>query len=404
MKIVEINAYNYGSTGTIMKLISNEARRQGHEVTMCYPKRRCSINGYEKGDIWIGNIFVRNINLIISYYLPIARYLHIITTFFFLQKLKKIKPDIIHLHNLHSTYLNLPMLFNYIKKNNIKTVWTLHDCWAFTGHCPYYDIKSCEKWKTGCYDCPSYKEYPYSAFDDSKYMYSLKKKIYSKIPYLSLVTPSMWLCEQVKMSFLRKQETNVIYNGIDLEIFKPIESLFRKKNGCENKTILLGVANVWDNRKGLDIFIELEKLLDKNKYQIVLVGTDRNVDSLLPKSIISIHRTQSKQELAKIYTAADIFINPTREEVFGLVNIESLACGTPVITFASGGSPECVINGGGIVVEEKTSAGIIQAINKMGKNMPNSSICIESSKNYGRNKMASEYVRLFEKYFDNYKV
>ena len=230
-----------------------------------------------------------------------------------IDNIEKIKPDLIHLHNLHSHNCNLEMLFKYFKRAKIKLFWTFHDCWAFTGYCPHFDMIGCDKWRTGCYDCIQRKEYSWF-FDKSKKLYEKKRELFSGLD-LTIITPSKWLAGLVKESFLKDYEVKVINNGIDLDVFKPTESDFREKYNLQDKKIVLGVAFGWGPKKGLDCFVELSKSLPEN-YQIVLVGTDKKVDKHLPKNIISIHRTKNQRELAKIYTAADVFVNPTREDTY----------------------------------------------------------------------------------------
>ena len=232
------------------------------------------------------------------------------------------------------------MLFSYIKKHNVPTVWTLHDCWSFTGQCPYFTIVRCDKWKTGCHNCPQYKEYPASFYDNTKRMWKLKKKWFTGIGNMTIVTPSKWLAELAKESYLKEYPIEVINNGIDLDVFKPTPSNFRERYGIPAEThIVLGVSFAWGYRKGLDCFVEMAEKLGE-QYQIVLVGTDDEIDKNLPQNIISIHRTQNQKELAEIYSAADVFAMPTREENYPTVNMEAIACGTPVVTFNTGGSPE----------------------------------------------------------------
>ena len=199
------------------------------------------------------------------------------------------------------------MLFNYIKSKKIPVVWTLHDCLAFTGQCPYFTIVKCNKWRTECYDCPQYRQYPKSYVDRTKIMYNLKKEWFTGVQNMTIVTPSQWLAEQVEQSFLKNYQVKVINNGINLNVFKPTKNNFREAHGIgKDEYMLLGVAFGWDRRKGLDVFIELSKRLPK-QYKIVLVGTDVNVDKRLPWNITSVHRTQNQKELAEIYTAADLF-------------------------------------------------------------------------------------------------
>lgn len=397
MKTVLINSCNFGSTGNIMLEIAETAENGGYTAAVCYPQSRDNSRKQKEKDFIIGTRFSRNIHLQLAGITGLNGCFSYFSTLKLLKKLDKLKPDIIHLHNLHNCYINLPMLFKYIKKHNIKTVWTLHDCWSFTGHCPYFDMIGCDKWKTGCYSCPQYKEYPKSLFDNSKYMYRLKKKWFTGIKDMTIVTPSEWLAGLVKESYLKDYPVKVINNGIDLNVFKPTESDFRKKYALENKYIVLGVAFGWGRRKGLDVFVELARRLDKEKYKVVLVGTDDNVDKLLPENIISIHRTQNQTELAKIYAAADVFANPTREENYPTVNMEALACGTPVVTFNTGGSPEMLDETcGAAVAKDDNDAMYNEIIRICEKKHYSLEACIKKAKGFDKNEKFGEYIRLYE--------
>ncbi len=397
MKTVLINSCNFGSTGNIMLEIAETAENGGYTAAVCYPQSRDNSRKQKEKDLIIGTRFSRNIHLQLAGITGLNGCFSYFSTLKLLKKLDKLKPDIIHLHNLHNCYINLPMLFKYIKKHNIKTVWTLHDCWSFTGHCPHFDMIGCDKWKTGCYSCPQYKEYPKSLFDNSKYMYRLKKKWFTGVENMTIVTPSEWLAGLVKESYLKDYPVKVINNGIDLNVFKPTESDFRKKYALENKYIVLGVAFGWGKRKGLDVFVELTKRLDKEKYKIVLVGTDDNIDKLLPDNIISIHRTQNQTELVKIYSAADVFANPTREENYPTVNMEALACGTPVVTFNTGGSPEMLDETCGAAVAKDDNDAMYNEIIRICEKKPYSmEACIKKAKGFDKNEKFGEYIRLYE--------
>lgn len=395
MKVLAINSGNFGSTGNIMLDINDQLKKSGHQAYSSCSDGRSMRKKKLEDHIYIGNIVELNLHLNLACTTGKAGMYSKIGTRKFLDKVDKIAPDIIHLHNLHNSYINLEMLFSYIKKNRIKVVWTLHDCWSFTGHCPHFDMVDCNKWKVECYDCPQFKEYPRSRIDNSKFMYKLKKKWFTGVENLTIVTPSQWLGDLVKQSFLKEYPVKVINNGIDLEVFKPTKSDFREIYNCKNKIILLGVAFGWGKRKGLDIFIELAKVLEE-KYQIVLVGTDEDIDKVLPKNIISIHRTQNQKELAEIYSAADLFFNPTREEVFGLVNVEALACGTPVITFNSGGSPECINKTCGIVVEKDDLFNSINSIDELLNKRVDKEMCINRAFLFKKNEKYQEYINLYE--------
>lgn len=399
MKIVQINATPKGSTGNIMLNIAKKAREAGNEVYTFSEKRKCFF--VPENHFFFGNRFENLIHRAYSGIFGISGIGSKFGTKRLLKKIKKISPDIIHLHNLHGWYINIPMLFDFIKKNNIKTVWTLHDCWAFTAQCSHFTMEKCEKWKTGCYDCPRYKLYPNTYVDKTDKMWKIKKQWFSQIKNLTIVTPSAWLADLVKQSYLKDYEVKVINNGINLEVFKPTESDFIKKYGLQDKKIILGVASPWSQRKGIDVFITIAKELNEG-YKIVLVGTDEEIDKILPKNILSIHKTENQKELAQIYTAADIFVNATREENFPTVNLEALACGTPVITFNTGGSGESVTNDVGTVVDYNDVLALKQAIiNAFEKKAFKTEKCEERAKEYCADFKFEEYVDL---YVDLYNV
>lgn len=343
MKIAIINMTHSGSTGTIMLQIAASARKQGHQVKTfsAVPYRRgrkIALPAIEGHQYWgtraeaMGHYYLGSL-------LGINGCLSRKGTKGLIRELEAFGPDVIHLHNLHSFCIHMPLLFSYIKKRNVRLIWTLHDCWAFTGHCPHFVIAGCEKWKRSCGACPQLRVYPKTYLDTTERMHRAKQGWYAGVRDMTLVTPSRWLAELVGRSFLKDRPVERIPNGIDLDVFKPTQSDFRKRYGCQDKFLLLGVASDWGKRKGLDVFLWLAERLDE-RYRICLVGTDEGLDRQLPDSIISIHRTQSATELAQIYSAADLFVNPTREDTYPTVNMEALACGTPVLTFRTGGSPE----------------------------------------------------------------
>ena len=353
MKIVEINSCIFGSTGKIMADIAANEEKNGNSVTVCFPaSRENAKRNYSGRKIIIGDRVSRNLHLFLARMTGYGGCFSVIATKRFLHKLDAVHPDIIHLHNLHNCYINLPMLFRYIKKRGIPVVWTLHDCWAFTGQCPHFSMAACGKWETGCGGCPQFREYPEARVDRTKTMFRLKKKWFTGVKKLTVVTPSEWLAGLVRRSFLGCYPVRVIHNGIDLSVFRPTPSDFREKHGItDEEKMILGVAFGWGKRKGLDVFISLASRLKREEYRIVLVGTDEMVEAELPEGIIPVRRTHSREELAAIYTAADVLVNPTREDNYPTVNMEAEACGTPVITFRTGGSPESVFTDHGAVVE-----------------------------------------------------
>ena len=396
MKIIQINLGNFGSTGGIAKGINSVARSMGMETCMSYPWDPNN-RELEKNDILIGNKFGRKASRKLARLTSCNGCFSVFSTIAFLIRMNRYNPDIIHLHNLHNSYINLPILFRYIKKHNVNVVWTLHDCWAFTGQCPHFTAVKCGRWKSGCHDCSQYKSYPESLNDNSKRMWWLKRKWFTRVENMTIVTPSAWLAGLVKESFLQEYPVRTINNGIDLNAFKPTVGDFRQKNGIpDDKYIVLGVAFDWGYRKGLDVFVELEKRLN-DKYKIVLVGTDENIDMQLPANIISIHRTQNQKELAEIYTSADVFVNPTREENYPTVNMEAIACGTPVLTFKTGGSPEIIDEKCGSVVACDDIDSLQSEICRICETRPYSrEYCLKKSQSFDQNKKFKEYIELYE--------
>lgn len=394
MRIVSINPVITGSTGKIMLNIADTIRKNGGEVyTFSECRRNMSVpEGHNVFGNFAENLFHRGFSVLTGISGMGSR----IGTKKLLRELDKISPDIIHLHNLHGWYINIPMLFNYIRKNKIKTVWTLHDCWGFTAQCSHFTIEKCDKWKTGCYSCPRYRLYPYTWVDRTRKMYTLKKKWFTGIDCLTIVTPSEWLADLAKQSFLKEYPVKVINNGIDLEIFKPTSSNFREENNLSGKKIVLGVASGWNYRKGLDVFIKICNRLDPDIYQIILVGTNDEVDKRLPNQIMSIHRTHNQIELAKIYTVADVFVNPTREENYPTVNMEAIACGTPTITFNTGGSGEMLEKNTGAIVDVEDLDEMTRQIKRICEEKSFSeSECVESAKKFKMQEKFSEYFKLY---------
>ena len=387
MKIAEVNMVDYGSTGNIMFHIAECAREHGHEVRT-FSKKWKKQKARNEFHTFYGSTLENGLHVIASRAIGFQGMFSYFGTKQLVSELKQFKPDILHLHNLHDSSTCLPVLFDYIKEANVKTVWTLHDCWAFTGQCPYFTTVKCNKWINGCHNCP--QRAALFPFDCSKVMWKEKKKLFARGVDLTLVTPSEWLKGLVEMSFLKNHPVYVINNGIDLNVFHPVEV----KDKCDK--VVLGVAMGWGERKGLDIFLRLAERLP-DSYQIVMVGTDDEVDKLLPKRITSIHRTHNQIELAKIYSGADVFVNPTREDNFPTTNIESLASGTPVITFKTGGSPEIIDETCGSVVECDDTEGLVKEIIRVCETHPYSrEACVKRSTLFNNRDRFGEYIKLYE--------
>lgn len=406
MKILFINSVcGIRSTGRICTDLAEEYMAQGWDVKVAYG-RFDPAPQYKDISVRIGDELTVKMHMAASLLFDRHGLASTAATKKFLKWADEYDPDVLWLHNIHGFYLNVKLLFDWIKSRpQMKVKWTLHDCWAFTGHCSYFTIAGCDKWRTHCEHCPQKKEYPISWFADRSYVhFDEKKEWFTGVKDMTLITPSQWLADLVKESFLKEYPVEVKHNDIDRDTFKPTESDFRERYGLEDKIVLLGVALPWDVRKGLKDIIKLASMLS-GKYAIVLVGLDdekikdmsvrfSNADSkmngnvlVLSKKgdnesaasveytvsdsiaipsgvdnlyraitgdeadaaddsqlgvgkIIAMPRTNSPKELAEIYTAADIFIDPTYEDNYPTVNLEALACGTKVITYDTGGCAE----------------------------------------------------------------
>lgn len=307
--------------------------------------------------------------------------------------ISEIRPDVVQLHNIHDHYLNYRLLFEYLNKTEIKVVWTMHDCWAFTGHCSHFITKGCERWKTDCFDCPLQREYPKTLFDRSKKNFTMKKNLFGANNNLTIIACSEWIANFVRQSFLKNKSIRVINNGVDLNVFKNSASL------CTNKKIfqVLAVSNVWNKDKGFDDILKLRKILS-SEYEMTIVGVTKQQLNSLPQGLVGIERTQNVQELVALYSKADVFINPTYADNFPTVNLEALACGTPVITYRTGGSPEAIDERTGVVVEQGDVNGLVEAIYRMKEDPLSSADCRKrAEKCFDKDKCFEKYVELYEK-------
>lgn len=318
-----------------------------------------------------------------------------ISTLRLIRCIESIKPDIVNIHNIVCYSVNYSILFEYLWEKNISVIWTLHDCWAFTGHCISIDEKKCNKWESGCGGCPALDSYPKSIlFDKSKSNLEKKKKVISKLSNLCLVTPSKWLSEVVSKTYLNKYSCYVINNGIDLKVFKPIQSKLREKYLLENKVVLLCVASRWTKSKGLSFINELCEILDFNKYALIVIGNTTKDNNELNNKIIHIERTSDREELAEWYTLADVFLNPTLADNFPTVNLEAMACGTPVVTFDTGGSWESVGANCGVLANNKNAKSLQNAIERCIEKNITTEQCINRAKMYSKNTKFMEYEKL----------
>jgi glycosyltransferase involved in cell wall biosynthesis len=398
MKILQINTtVNSGSTGRIAEDIGRAAIILGSQsyIAAAYTQRPS-----ESNIIKIGSDFDRKLHGVKSRLFDRHGFGSAQSTKELVSRIREISPDIIHLHNIHGYYLHIRILFDFLKEVQLPVVWTFHDCWPFTGHCSHFENIGCEKWKTLCHNCPKKGAYPASwGIDNSKNNFTDKKKIFNELENLHIVAPSNWLASMVQSSFLKNYPTHVIHNGIDIGIFKPNKSeLIKARLGFNGKQVILGVANVWQASKGLGDIILLSKLLSKNQI-IVLVGATKHQIARLPPNIIGISRTENISTLVDIYSNSDVFINPTYSDNFPTTNIEALACGTPVITYNTGGSPEAIDQQTGFVVEKgdiKMLNEKIQFILREGKNHYFANCRQRAEQLFNKNDRNGDYLKLYE--------
>lgn len=284
-------------------------------------------------------------------------------------EIEKIKPDVIHLHNIHGYYVNYEILFKYLAAVSIPVVWTLHDCWSITGHCTHFQNIGCEKWISECMNCPNKNEYPKSLFrDNSRANYKKKKQLFNSVNDITIIPVCNWLDEIISKSFLVSAERQVIVNGVDLDVFTPLKkrSLLKNKIGVYSKFMILAVATVWGVSKGFYDIKLLSSLISEDDV-IVVVGLSSIQIKELPDNIIGIERTENIKQLVELYSAADVFINPTYQDTLPTVNMESLACGTPVITYDTGGCKDIVDPNTGIILERGNLYSLLESIKYIKK-------------------------------------
>lgn len=417
MKIIQINTVcKRGSVGNIAADLYEMAESHGWEAGFAFGRGSApdSMHTFKTGSLWdMGCHVLRN------FFKGEGGFGSKNSTKALVKWLEEEKPDVLHLHNLHGFYLDVEILFAYIKReqiqrNHMKVIWTLHDCWSFTGHCAFYDYSGCDKWKTQCGSCQYHRKvYPYALFcDNTRTSYERKKEAFSGVPKMSLVVPSRWLAEQMKESFLKDYPVHIIPNGIPLDVFR----ILPEKKGMDKKSpakIILGVANVWEKRKGMYYFLMLAEQIMKEKrndLQILLVGVNssqrKSLGQKYPQEILRMRgRTSSRKELVELYNQASVFVNPTLEDNFPTTNLEALACGLPVVTFQTGGSPEALDASCGIVVPKGDFQSLYQAVVEVldrrarnnAEDFPYSKeACRKKAEWFGKDKCFEEYLSLYQ--------
>lgn len=397
-KLLQISIeVNSGSVGRIAEQIGEQAMLHGWESYITYARNNLPSSSHtikigSKWDVYLHGVMTRIFDNHALSSTCATRNL--------IKNIKAIKPDIIQLHHIHGYFLNMKLLFDYLSKADIPVTWVFHDCWSVTGHCAHFDYVHCNKWKTECDNCILKRSYPASwVFDRSKKNYILKKQLFNTVKNLTIIPVSFWMETIVRQSYLKKHRIKVIQNGIDTDIFTPQRNTdtVRKKYNIGQRTMLLGVASTWERRKGLEDFRELQTKIDLDTV-IVLVGLNRKQISKLSEGIIGISRTENVQQLAELYSAADVFLNLTWEDTFPTTNLESLACGTPVITYRTGGSVESVTPNTGFIVEQGDLDGVWQSvkfISENGKEFYSENCRKRAEKLYNKKDRFEEYIQLY---------
>lgn len=346
-KLLQINvAANWGSHGRIAEEIGLEAMAQGWESYIAYGRYA---NPSQSQLVKVGDLFDHCLHGAQSLLLDRHGLGSCWSTKKLIKEIEQIHPDLIHLHNIHGFYLNYPILFRYLATLDIPVVWTLHDCWAFTGHCAWPIHGHCDRFQEQCCHCPlQSKGYPKSfLLDRSRSNFKRKQRYFRSLKDLHLVTVSRWLESQVRLSFMQDMDIRTIYNGLDTEVFRPTG--IQPVSVTDGHPLVLGVCNAWYDWKGLDDIAQLRELLPDD-YEIMVVGVNEDQMHRLPEGITCIRRTDSVNQLAEIYSQADVFVNPSKVESFGMTTAEALACGTPAIVYDTSACPEVVDNNTGRVV------------------------------------------------------
>ena len=404
MKLLQINTTaNWGSTGRIAEQIGERILDKGGQSVVAYgyyvnPSRS---QLHKMGSKWSIRWHIRISKLFDRHGMQ-----SVCATRRLIRLIKEYRPDIIHLHNIHGYYINYPMLFDYLQSINTPVVWTLHDCWTFTGRCAHYTLNGCYKWQSECHDCAFLRDYPKTYTDHSRHNFHLKRKAFTSLgERLTLVPVSQWLAGEARKSYFASTAIRTIYNGIDTSIFKPLDgSAIRQKYGIGERFMLTSVASAWSVAKGLNDLYELRKQLSTD-YAIVMVGLTAEQLRNLPEGIIGIERTQSQQELAEIYSASDVVLSLSRQETFGMTVAEGMASGTPAIVYRTTSLPELVTPSTGRIVEQVGDIeGMVEAINQIrmvGKAHFSEACRQRAVDHFDKNQCFEQYIDLYESILGN---
>lgn len=393
MKILIINRnIGTGSVGRIVKDLYTGIIENNDECKLAYVDG--NTDGIKSEDLYkiCNNVEIKKHALFTRMFGKTSTY-SVSTTRNLINFISAYKPDIIHVHAFYGYYINMEMLMEYISANNIYLISTLHSCWDITGHCCYFDLIGCDKWENGCFDCHNIKSYPRSYIDNTAYNFSHKAKLYEVVERCTIVVPSKWMHNLVRQSHLSKKHCKVIYNGIDLSKFN-----------CGGKTkkdkIILSVGNGWGKRKGFDDLLELDTVLPED-IKLVVIGVTKKQSKMFSKNVVCIERTDSVKSLIEWYSKATVLFNPTYEDNYPTVNLEAIACHTPVATYDTGGSPETLKEMKyGKIIKRRDYVSLIEYVNLIHEG----EIVYDFSNIYdiSKEKMVGEYISLYNDIY--YKI
>ena len=391
------------STGRIMQEIGELAMQHGWRSCIAYSKGRDGIKSCQSEVIPVGNKWSTIWHGLETRLFDRHGLASNEATRLFVKQIQELKPDVIHIHNIHGYFLNYQILFDFLAQSNIPVVWTVHDCWLYTGHCYYYSYAGCNKWQTGCGHCPQKKEFPASwLIDRSHQNYEDKKQAFTSLPLdqLTIVPVSEWIREEMQYSFFRNNQFHVIHNGINTNIFNIYNpEQVKQKYGLNGKHILLGVASIWSREKGFDDCIQMADFLHPDE-MLVLVGVRPEQQKKLKKNMLGIPRTENIHQLAELYAAADAFINPTWQDNYPTVNLEAIACGTPVVTYRTGGSIEAITDQTGFIVPQGNVKEMLEAarlISQRGKAYYQQPCRTYALENFRKEDRYQDYLDLYDK-------
>ncbi len=397
MRVFQLNTFcGVKSTGRIAAEIAKLVKADGGECRIGYGVPGISPDS-QPFAFHIGSKWERKVHAVIRKLLDAEGYGSWNATRKMIRELKTFSPDLIHLHNIHGCYLHLPTLFRYLRKADVPVVWTLHDCWPFTGHCAYFDYSGCMRWKERCHDCPQQASYPVCiGLDGSKRNHRMKQRFFQLPRSITFVAPCEWMTKHLSASYLGHYPTKVIVNGVNLDVFKPTASDLRQRFGLQNKKICLSVASEWDRRKGLRYLCKAAERMGES-YAFVVIGLTDEQISELPSEMIGISHTANTQELAAWYTVADCMLNPTMEDNMPMVNLEALACGTPVVVFETGGCPEAIDETCGIVVPKGDMDALCHALERITSiERFTADDCINRARMFDCRSTFQQYVELYK--------